>query len=341
MGKTAIITGITGQDGSHLADLLLKKDYKVVGMVRRVSTEPPSRMSRHLWGEVEQFSGDLLDSVSIERAIKKYQPDEFYNLAAQSHVGLSWKQPELTSKINYLGVMNCLKAIQIIKPDTKFYQASTSEMFGKVVDESQNENSHFFPQSPYAIAKLAAHWLTVNYRDSYDIFAVAGILFNHEGPRRGLNFVTRKITHYVARYKLGLTDQPLQLGNLNAKRDWGYAPDYVRAIWMMLQQDEPQNYVVGTGETHTVRDFVNAAFAAIGVKLEWSGEGVEEVAKRKSDGKKVVEVNPKFFRPADVDVLKADASKIKQDLGWEPEVTFEKLVKIMVEADLESLEKKQ
>ncbi len=337
MSKTAIITGITGQDGSHLADFLLEKDYQVVGMVRRVSTEPPSRVESHLWGEIEQFSGDLLDTVSLERAIKKYQPDEFYNLAAQSHVGQSWKQPELTSKVNYFGVLNCLKAIQVIKPNTKFYQASTSEMFGKVVDESQNEESNFYPQSPYAIAKLAAHWLTINYRQSYDMFAVAGILFNHEGPRRGLNFVTHKITHYAARYKLGLTNQPLQLGNLNARRDWGYAPDYVRAMWMMLQNEEPKNYVVGTGETHSVRDFVDAAFQAINVKLEWSGEEVDEIAKRKDSGEKIVEVNPKFFRPADVEVLKADSSKIKKDLGWEPEVDFKGLVKIMVEADLESL----
>ncbi len=339
MSKTAIITGITGQDGSHLADFLLEKNYQVVGMVRRVSTEPPSRVSEHLWKEVEQFSGDLLDSVSIERAIKKYQPDEFYNLAAQSHVGMSWKQPELTSKINYFGVSNCLKAIQVIKSDTKFYQASTSEMFGKVVDESQNEESRFYPQSPYAIAKLAAHWLTINYRQSYDMFTVAGILFNHEGPRRGLNFVTHKISHYAARYKLGLTDKPLQLGNLNAKRDWGYAPDYVRAMWMMLQQDKPNNYVVGTGETHSVRDFVNAAFKAINVELVWSGEGVDEIAKGKETDEVIVEVNPEFFRPADVEVLKADPTKIKKELGWEPEVTFEKLVEIMVKHDFDSLKR--
>lgn len=340
MGKTAIITGITGQDGSHLADFLLEKGYEVYGMTRRVSTEPPSRIRSHLWGEVKQFSGDLLDTVSLERAIKEFQPDEFYNLAAQSHVGQSWKQPELTSKVNYFGVLNCLKAIQVIKPDTKFYQASTSEMFGEVVDKSQNEESSFYPQSPYAIAKLAAHWLTVNYRQSYDLFAVAGILFNHEGPRRGLNFVTHKITHYVARYKLGLTDQPLQLGNLNARRDWGYAPDYVRAMWLMLQNDQPKNYVVGTGETHSVRDFVNAAFAAIDIKLNWEGKGVNEIATRKDNGEKVVEINPEFFRPADVEVLKADPSKIKKELGWEPEVTFEELVEIMVNSDLETLQEK-
>ncbi len=340
MSKTAIITGITGQDGSHLADFLLEKDYRVVGMVRRVSTEPPSRVSHHLWDKIIQFSGDLLDTVSLERAIKKYQPDEFYNLAAQSHVGQSWKQPELTTKVNYLGVLNCLKAIQVIKPDTKFYQASTSEMFGKVVDKTQNEESRFYPQSPYAIAKLAAHWLTINYRQSYDLFAVAGILFNHEGPRRGLDFVTHKITHYVGRYKLGMTKKPLQLGNLNAKRDWGYAPDYVRAIWMMLQNDQPKNYVVGTGETHTVRDFVNAAFKAIDIDLVWSGKGVDEIAKRKDNREKVVEVNSEFFRPADVEVLNADASKIKKELGWEPEVTFEELVEIMVNSDLKTLQEK-
>lgn len=336
MSKTAIVTGVTGQDGSHLADLLLEKDYQVVGLTRRVSTEPPSRMRRHLWNDVIQFPGDLLDSVSIERAIKKFQPDEFYNLAAQSHVGMSWKQPELTSKTNYFGVLNCLKAIHLLKPDTRFYQASTSEMFGKVVDEYQSERSPFYPRSPYAVAKLAAHWLTINYRESYDMFAVSGILFNHEGPRRGRNFVTRKITDYVASFKRGNTDGPLQLGNLNSKRDWGYAGDYVRAMWLMLQQETPDTYVIGTGQSHSVRDFVEAAFKAIDIKVEWEGEGVDEVGRRSDTNEVVVEVNPKFFRPAEVEVLRADPSKAKNKLGWEPEVSFNELVRIMVEADLQN-----
>ncbi len=332
--KTAIITGITGQDGSHLADLLLEKNYRVIGIVRRISTEPPSRMRRHLWDKVTQFPGDLLDSVSIENAINEFQPDEFYNLAAQSHVGMSWKQPELTSAIDYFGVLNILKAIKLLKPDTRFYQASTSEMFGKVEDEFQNEKSRFYPRSPYAVAKLAAHWLTINYRESYDIHASCGILFNHEGPRRGKDFVTRKITLHVAKHKLGKTDKPLELGNLNSMRDWGYAGDYVRAMWLMLQQDEPDDYVIGTGKSHSVRDFVNAAYAAIGISITWQGEGVDEKGYDSTNGKLLVQVNPKFFRPAEVDLLRADSSKAREKLQWEPEVTFEDLVSMMVEADL-------
>lgn len=337
MSKTAIITGITGQDGSHLADFLLEKGYRVVGITRRVSSEPPSRMRKHLWDKVIQFSGDLLDSFSLERAIKEYEADEFYNLAAQSHVGISWEQPELTLKINTLGTLACLKAIHIIKPDTKFYQASTSEMFGNINNSAQNEKSPFYPRSPYALSKLTSHWLTVNYRESYNMFAVSGILFNHEGPRRGKNFVTRKISNYVANYKLGRVREPLQLGNLDARRDWGYAPDYVRAMWLMLQQEEAEDFVIGTGENHSVREFVEEAFKLIGVSLNWRGKGVDEGGLRSDTGEVVVKVTPKLFRPVDVHNLKADPRKAKEKLGWEPTVSFKELVKLMVAADLKSL----
>ena len=337
MSKTAVITGVTGQDGSHLADLLLEKGYIVVGLMRRTSTEPPSRMRKHLWENVIQFPGDVTDSYSIESVLKQYQPDEFYNLAAQSHVGTSWKQPEETSRVDYFGVLNILKGIQLISPHTRFYQASTSEMFGKVEDEYQNEKSRFYPRSPYAVAKLAAYWLTVNYRESYGLFACSGILFNHEGPRRGRDFVTRKITDHVAKYKLGKTTEPLQLGNLNSMRDWGYAPEFVEAMWRILQQDTPQDFVIGTGESHSVRDFVEAAYKAIDVDVEWSGENETEKGARSDNGEIIVEVNKDFFRPAEVELLRADASKAKEVLGWEPTVTFSRLVEIMVENDIEEL----
>ncbi len=336
MTKTAIITGITGQDGSHLVDFLLSKNYKVIGLARRISTEPPNRVRNHLEDKVIRISGDLLDSYSLEQAIKEYQPDEFYNLAAQSHVAVSWQQPELTAKINYFGVLNCLKAIYLIKPDTKFYQASTSEMFGKVENKKQNEKSRFYPRSPYAVAKLAAHWLVVNYRESYGLFAASGILFNHEGPRRGKNFVTRKITNYVARYKLGLTNAPLQLGNLNSCRDWGYAVDYVRAMWLILQQKQPEDFVIGTGESHSVREFVEASFLAIDVKLKWKGKNENEKGIRVDNGETVVEVNPKFYRPAEVAFLCADARKAHRKLGWKPSVSFKELVNLMVTKDLKN-----
>ncbi len=338
MAKTALITGITGQDGSHLADLLLEKEYTVIGITRRTSTEPPSRMRNHLWDKVIQHPGDLLDAYSIEKAVQLYQPDEFYNLAAQSHVGISWTQPELTTKINYFGTLNCLKAIQLIKPDTRFYQASTSEMFGKIEEKFQKETSRFYPRSPYAVSKLAAHWLTINYRESYNIFATAGILFNHEGPRRGKDFVTRKISDYVAHYKLGYTKEPLKLGNLNSLRDWGYAPDYVRAMWLILQQDQPDDFVIGTGENHSIREFVEHAFAHIGISITWEGKDINEVGKRADNGETVVTVDKQFFRPAEVEVLLADASKAQNILGWKPDVTFETLVHIMVDNDLEELE---
>jgi len=337
MSKTAIITGVTGQDGSHLADLLLEKGYKVVGLTRRVSTEPPSRMRKHLWDSVIQVPGDLTDSYSIEKAIKDYQPDEFYNLGAQSFVAASWTQPEATSKIDYFGALNCLKAISLIKPDTKFYQASTSEMFGKVEDEYQNEKSRFYPRSPYAIAKLGAHWLTVNFRESFGLFSCAGILFNHEGPRRGKEFVTRKISNHVAHYSLKLTSEPLRIGNMNSLRDWGYAPDYVRAMWLMLQQEKADDFVIGTGESHSIREFIEHAFNRIGITLKWEGTGVEEIGRRSDTNEVIVQVDPQFFRPAEVELLRADASKAKNILGWEPTVTFQKLVEIMVDNDIEEL----
>lgn len=333
--NTAIITGITGQDGSHLADLLLEKDYTVVGIVRRISTEPPSRMRNHLWDKVIQYPGDLLDSVSIENAIQEFQPTEFYNLAAQSHVGMSWKQPELTTKIDYLGVLNVLKAIHLLKPDTRFYQASTSEMFGKVEDEYQSEKSRFYPRSPYAVAKLAAHWLTINYRESYGMHASCGILFNHEGPRRGKDFVTRKITTHIAQHKNGILTEPLQLGNLNSMRDWGFAGDYVRAMWLMLQQEKPDDYVIGTGDSHSVREFVETAYAAVDIGINWTGSNAMEKGFNSKTDELLVEVNRDFFRPAEVDLLRADATKAKQVLGWDPEVSFKELVKLMVEADIE------
>lgn len=337
MSKTAIITGITGQDGSHLADLLLKKRYRVLGIVRRTSTEPPSRMRKDLWDKVIPFQGDVTDSYSIQRVLQEYQPSEFYNLAAQSHVGDSWRQLKVTFDVDLLGVLNILEGIHLLSPHTRFYQASTSEMFGLVEGEYQSETSRFYPRSPYAVAKLAAHWLTVNYRESYGLFACSGILFNHEGPRRGRDFVTRKITDHVARYSLGMTTSPLQLGNLNSMRDWGYAPDYVDAMWRILQQDTPQDFVIGTGESRSVRDFVNAAFDVIGIRINWSGENETEKGTRSDTGEVVVKVTPGFFRPAEVEFLRADATKARQILGWQPTVTFSQLVRIMVENDLTEL----
>lgn len=321
-----------------MADLLLEKGYRVVGLTRRISTEPPSRMRKHLWDNVIQAPGDLTDSYSIEKAIQDYQPDEFYNLGAQSFVAASWTQPEATSKIDYFGTLNCLKAIHLIKPDTRFYQASTSEMFGKVEDEYQNEKSRFYPRSPYAVAKLAAHWLTINFRESYGLFSCSGILFNHEGPRRGREFVTRKISNHVAHYKLGLTNEPLRLGNLNSMRDWGYAPDYVKAMWLMLQQDKADDYVIGTGESHTIREFVENAFHRINVPIKWEGQDADEIGRNSETNEILVQVDKQFFRPAEVALLRADASKAKAQLGWQPTVTFQRLVEIMVDNDIQELE---
>ena len=312
----ALITGITGQDGSYLAELLLEKGYKVFGMVRRSSTEKFERIS-HIRDEINLRQADLLDQLSLIRLIEDCQPDEIYNLAAQSFVPTSWEQPMLTGEFNALGVTKILEAIRLVNKRIKFYQASSSEMFGKVKEVPQNEKTPFYPRSPYGVAKVYAHWITVNYRESYEMFAVSGILFNHESPRRGLEFVSHKITDGVARIKLGLAKK-LFLGNLDAKRDWGYAGDYVKAMWLMLQQKEPEDFVIATGKNHSVRELAQIAFEHVGL-----------------DYQKFVEVDPRFVRPAEVDVLLGDSSYARKKLGWEPEVSFEELIKMMVGADME------
>lgn len=317
MSKTALITGITGQDGSYLAELLLEKGYKVYGLIRRTSYINDRRIE-HLMNSIELLEGDLLDQTSLYSAAKVAKPDEIYNLAAQSFVQTSWQQPALTGEYTALGVTKMLEAARLLDKPVRFYQASSSEMFGKVVEVPQKETTPFYPRSPYGVAKVYGHWITVNYRESYNMFAVSGILFNHEGPRRGLEFVTRKITNAVARIKLGLQDE-LRLGNLDARRDWGFAGDYVKAMWLMLQQPEPDDYVIATGETHAVREFVELAFNHVGIK----------------DWEKYVKLDPRYFRPAEVDLLVGDPTKAKEKLGWEPEVSFPELVAMMVEADIE------
>jgi GDPmannose 4,6-dehydratase len=316
---TALITGITGQDGSYLAEFLLGKGYQVVGMVRRSSTVTFQRIE-HIQDEIELVPGDLLDQASIVDALREYQPQEVYNLAAQSFVPTSWRQPVFTGEATALGVTRVLEAIRIVDPTVRFYQASSSEMFGKVRETPQREQTPFYPRSPYGVAKVYGHWITVNYRESYNLFACSGILFNHESPRRGLEFVTRKVTNGVAQIKLGAADK-LHLGNLDSRRDWGYAADYVRAMWLMLQQDEPDDYVVGTGHTHSVRELCQVAFARVG--LDWEAHVV---------------VDPRFYRPAEVDLLVSDPSKARSRLGWEPEVDFATLIQMMVDADLDLLQ---
>ncbi len=321
MGKTALITGITGQVGSYLAELLLEKGYRVIGMTRRTSTDVHERI-QHIVEDIEFVSGDLLDQTSITEIIAGSKPDEVYNLAAQSFVPASWTQPVLTGEFTGLGVTRVLEAIRAVDPAIRFYQASSSEMFGKVQDVPQTEQTAFYPRSPYGVAKLYGHWITINYRESYDLFATSGICFNNESPRRGREFVTRKITDAVARIKLGLASE-LVLGNLDAQRDWGFSGDYVKAMWLMLQQDTPGDYVIATGRTHKVRDFCRIAF-------ESAGLGSYE---------KYVRSAPKFIRPAEVDLLVGDPSKAKRELGWEPEHSFEDLVEMMVRADLDRLGK--
>ncbi len=318
---TALITGITGQDGSYLAELLLEQGYKVIGMVRRTSTINFDRI-RHFQEKVEIVQGDLLDQMSLISILQEHRPSEVYNLAAQSFVPTSFTQPVLTGEFTALGVTRVLDAIRIVDPSIRFYQASSSEMFGKVQEVPQRESTPFYPRSPYGVAKVYGHWITVNYRESYDIYACSGILFNHESPRRGLEFVTHKITNAVARIKLGL-DKELHLGNLEARRDWGYAPDYVRAMWLMLQQDAPDDYVVATGETHSVQEFVEEAFGY--VELDW---------------REFVVQDPKFYRPAEVDLLVGDPAKAGEKLGWEPTVSFRELVRLMVQADLDAWERR-
>ncbi|MDB5042398.1 MAG: GDP-mannose 4,6-dehydratase [Candidatus Eremiobacteraeota bacterium] len=316
--KTALITGITGQDGSYLAELLLEKEYRVVGMTRRTSTDVHERIG-HLGDRIEIVSGDLLDQSSMTQIVADILPDEIYNLAAQSFVPTSWAQPVLTGEFTALGVTRVLEAIRSVDKRIHFYQASSSEMFGKVHAVPQREDTPFYPRSPYGVAKVYGHWITVNYRESYDMFATSGILFNHESPRRGKEFVTRKITDGVARIKLGITHE-LRLGNLDSQRDWGFAGDYVRAMWLMLQQEHADDYVVATGRTHAVREFVRLAFSA--VDLDWEPYTV---------------VDPRFYRPAEVDLLVGDPSKARRVLGWEPEVSFEELVQRMVAADMDRL----
>ncbi|MFA4890441.1 MAG: GDP-mannose 4,6-dehydratase [Candidatus Paceibacterota bacterium] len=314
--KKALITGITGQDGSYLADFLLNKGYKVYGLERRASIKNRGNI-KHLEDRINFISGDLSDQNSLIRALQESEPDEVYNLASQSFVHESWRQPIYTGDVTGLGVTRMLEAVKTVNPKIRFYQASSSEMFGKVQETPQKETTPFYPRSPYGVAKLYGHWITVNYRESYDIFAVSGILFNHESPRRGLEFVTRKITHGVAKIKLGLAKE-LVLGNLDAKRDWGYAGDYVEAMWLMLQQEKPEDYIIATGKTHSVKEFVEEAFNCAG--LDW---------------RKYVKQDPRFMRPAEVDFLAGDYSKAKEKLGWEPKVRFKELVKMMVDADLE------
>ena len=320
--KCALVTGITGQDGSYLAEFLLDQGYDVIGMVRRTSTVNFDRI-RHIQERVKLVPGDLMDEVSLMAILREHRPSEVYNLAAQSFVPTSWAQPVLTGEVTALGVTRILDAIRMVDPEIRFYQASSSEMFGKVQEVPQTEKTTFYPRSPYGVAKVYGHWITVNYRESYNLFACSGILFNHESPRRGLEFVTHKVTYHVAKIKLGLADR-VPLGNLDSQRDWGYAPDYVRAMWLMLQQDQPDDYVVATGKTHSIRRLCEVAFGYVG--LNWED---------------YVYVNPADLRPAEVDLLIGDASKARRQLGWTPTVTFEQMIELMVEADLEALRHEQ
>jgi len=318
--KKALITGITGQDGSYLAEFLLEKGYEVIGMVRRTSTTNFDRI-RRIQDRLTLVQGDLLDQISLVDIMKEHQPDEIYNLAAQSFVPTSWKQPVLTGEFTALGVTRMLEAMRMVAPEARFYQASSSEMFGKVRQMPQNEHTPFYPRSPYGVAKVYGHWITVNYRESYALFACSGILFNHESPRRGLEFVTRKVTHGAAKIKLGLAEG-LPMGNLEAERDWGFAGDYVKAMWLMLQQDEPEDFVVASGKPHSVRNLLEIAFDSLDLNY-----------------RDYVRVDERFIRPADVDQLVGDATRARKELGWKPEVTFGELIKMMVDADLALLKR--
>lgn len=337
--KKALITGITGQDGSYLTELLLDKGYEVHGTVRRASSFNRDRIE-HLYNRADIYNkklfihyGDLTDSSNLNRLLEKVQPDEIYNLAAQSHVQVSFEVPEYTAEVDAVGTLRLLDAIKDRGINCKFYQASTSELFGKVQEIPQKETTPFYPRSPYAAAKLYSYWITVNYREAYDLYACNGILFNHESPRRGENFVTRKITIGIGNILKGKQDK-ISLGNLSAKRDWGFAGDYVEAMWMMLQQDKPEDYVIATGETHAVREFCELAFKYAGIDIEWDGEGVNEKGVDRKTGKVLVDVNPRYFRPAEVELLIGDPSKAKEELGWRPKMGFKELVEIMVKEDL-------
>lgn len=335
--KKALITGINGQDGSYLAEFLLDKGYEVYGLMRRKSVVSYGNVE-HIKDKIHFIYADMTDVVSLANAMKISQADEVYNLAAQSFVATSWEQPLATAQIDALGVANILEAIRLVKPDAHFYQASTSEMFGKVQEVPQKETTPFYPRSPYGVAKLYGHWITKNYRESYGLFACSGILFNHESERRGLEFVTRKITNAVARIKLGLQEY-VELGNLDAKRDWGHSKDYVRAMYLMLQQEKPDDYVVASNETHAVREFVQKAFNAAGIDVEFKGSGVDEIGIDKATGKTVVKVNEKFFRPAEVELLYGNPAKAEKVLGWKREISFDQLVERMVKNDMEIVSK--
>lgn len=335
--KHALITGITGQDGSYLAELLLEKGYEVYGIMRRKSVVDYGNVE-HIKDKIHFIYADMTDPISLITAMKISQADEVYNLAAQSFVATSWEQPLATADIDALGVTNMLEAIRTVKPEARFYQASTSEMFGLVQAIPQTETTPFYPRSPYGVAKLYGHWITKNYRESYDLYACSGILFNHESERRGKEFVTRKITDAVARIKLGVQDH-LELGNMDSKRDWGHSKDYVKAMWLLLQQDHADDYVIATNETRTVREFVEVAFGHVGIEIEWEGTGVDEIGKDKATGKTIVKVNPQFFRPAEVDILLGNPAKAEKELGWKREISFSQLVERMVKNDLALVEK--
>jgi GDPmannose 4,6-dehydratase len=343
--KKALITGITGQDGSYLAELLLDKGYEVHGMLRRASSFNRARID-HLYRDPHGkhlrlflHYGDLTDSSNMNRMLERVQPDEIYNLAAQSHVRVSFDVPEYTADVDGVGTLRLLDAIKETGLTCRFYQASTSELFGKAVEVPQTEKTPFYPRSPYGVAKLFAYWTVVNYREAFNLHASNGILFNHESPRRGESFVTRKITLGAAAIKAG-RQECLYIGNLDAKRDWGYAPDFVRAMWLMLQQDVPGDYVIATGETHAVREFIEKAFASLGITVEWKGKGIDETGVCQKTGKTIMRVDPKYFRPTEVDILLGDPAKARKALGWKPSVTFDELVEIMVKADWENSNKK-
>jgi GDPmannose 4,6-dehydratase len=346
MKKAALITGITGQDGAYLAESLLKKGYEVHGIKRRSSLFNTDRID-HLYQDQHENSinfflhyGDMTDSANLIRIVQEVQPTEIYNLAAQSHVKVSFETPEYTANADGLGTLRLLEAIRILGliEKTRFYQASTSELYGLVQETPQKETTHFYPRSPYAAAKLYGYWITVNYREAYQMFACNGILFNHESPLRGETFVTRKITRAVARIKLGL-QQKLYLGNLDSKRDWGHAADYVEAMWLILQQEKPEDFVIATGETHAVREFIELAFATAEIEIDWQGKGVTEKGINRKNGQVVVEVDPRYFRPTEVDLLLGDPTKAKEKLGWSPKITFKELVRTMVAADINEAER--
>ncbi len=335
MSKVAFITGITGQDGAYLSEFLLKKGYRVFGGYRRTSSPNFWRLEElGVKKDVELLEVDILDTGNLIRVMEKHKPDEIYNLAAQSFVAVSFEKPVLTGETTAIGVTRMLEAVRIVNPGIRFYQASSSEMFGKVQEVPQKETTIFYPRSPYAVAKLYGHWLTINYRESFDIYGCSGILFNHESPLRGIEFVTRKVSDAVAKIKLGKQDF-FEVGNVNARRDWGYAGEFVEAMWMMLQLDEPDDFVIATGEMHSVRDFIDSAFKSADMEIGWKGEGVDETAVDRKTGKTLVKVNQKFFRPAEVDQLVGDCSKAKEKLDWEPKTTFNELVDMMVQKDLE------